>query len=163
MDQELYELAKKAGEFLKSSNLVLVTAESCTGGLLAGSITDVAGSSAYFDRGFIVYTNDAKHELLEVQNDTLEKFGAVSEGVAIEMALGALKHSHAQLAIAITGIAGPNSDGSDKPVGMVCFAVASLDKEPRSVTKYFDGDRFSVKKEAVRFGLNEIITYSSDK
>jgi nicotinamide-nucleotide amidase len=83
--------------------------------------------------------------------------------VAIEMALGSLKHSHAQIAVAITGIAGPNSDGSDKPVGMVCFAIASLDKEPKSVTKYFDGDRFFVKKEAVLFGLNEIISYGSDK
>lgn len=108
----------------RAKGLMIATAESCTGGMVAAAITDTAGSSAVFDRGFITYTNAAKMQMLGVQAATLEAHGAVSEQVAQEMAQGALAHSDAQLAVAITGIAGPG--GSDhKPEGRVCFAIAT--------------------------------------
>lgn len=107
----------------RARGLTLVTAESCTGGLLAGALTDIAGSSDVFERGFVTYSNAAKRELLGVQAATLESFGAVSEPIAREMATGALAHSPAGLAVSITGIAGPGGSGA-KPEGRVCFAVA---------------------------------------
>ena len=117
MDTELYNLAKSLGLILKERKLVIVTAESCTGGLLAASITDVPGSSAYFERGFVVYSDIAKQEDLGVKVETLEKFGAVSEQVAEEMVDGALRRSHATVGVAVTGIAGPTGDSKNKPIG----------------------------------------------
>ncbi len=108
----------------RAAGLKIATAESCTGGLVAGALTDIAGSSDVFERGFVTYSNDAKRELLGVAADTLQAQGAVSEAVAREMALGALAHSHADLAVATTGIAGPG--GSEfKPEGRVCFGLAA--------------------------------------
>ena len=107
--------------------VMITCAESCTGGMVAAALTDLPGSSAMFDRGFVTYTNDAKIDLLGVSPETLDQFGAVSEQVAGEMAQGALAHSKADIAVSITGIAGPG--GSEhKPVGRVCFAVATADK-----------------------------------
>ncbi len=110
-------------ELARTQGITIATAESCTGGMVSAALTDIAGSSAIFDRGFVTYTNAAKMELLNVQSKSLDQHGAVSEQVAQEMALGALAHSNASLSVAITGIAGPG--GSDlKPEGRVCFAVA---------------------------------------
>jgi len=116
-------LAREVLEACKARGLMVATAESCTGGMVAAALTDIAGSSAVVERGFVTYTNAAKREMLKVREATLEAHGAVSEPVAREMAAGAFAHSHAQIAVAITGIAGPG--GSEhKPEGRVCFALA---------------------------------------
>lgn len=116
-------LANEVLEAAKAKNVRIVMAESCTGGMVAAALTDIAGSSCVMDRGFVTYSNAAKTDMLSVQPRTLEQFGAVSEPVATEMALGALRHSDAHLAVSVTGIAGPG--GSDyKPEGRVCFACA---------------------------------------
>ncbi|CAL7962841.1 Nicotinamide-nucleotide amidohydrolase PncC [Gammaproteobacteria bacterium] len=157
MGAELYDLAKKVGIFLRAKKLFIATAESCTGGLLAATLTEVPGSSEYFDRGFITYSNSAKQEVLSVTSVTLGKFGAVSEQVAKEMAEGALKNSHAQIAVAITGIAGPNGGTENKPVGSVCVAWAHLGSSAKAVTMHFNGDRISVRVQAVKRALEELL------
>lgn len=150
-------LATQLGVVLKARHLQLVLAESCTGGMLAQSITAIAGSSAWFDRGFITYSNAAKIEMLEVPAHTLHHFGAVSEPAAESMALGALKHSHAQLAISITGIAGPEGGSAEKPVGTVCFCVAlqaqSLPVHMRTETVLFTGNRAEIRQQSVQHAL----------
>ena len=115
-------LAKKVSIFLKNNNLTLVTAESCTGGWVAKEMTDLAGSSVVFDRGFVTYSNEAKYEMLGVSEETLQNYGAVSEPVVKEMVEGALNNSSAQVAISISGIAGPGGGIEEKPVGTVCLA-----------------------------------------
>ncbi len=112
---------------LRARNLRLATAESCTGGLIAGLFTEIAGSSDVFERGFVTYSNDAKHELLGIPKNLLDVHGAVSEQVARAMALGALKHSHADIVIAVTGIAGPGGATETKPIGLVHVAIARKD------------------------------------
>jgi nicotinamide-nucleotide amidase len=132
------------------------TAESCTGGLLAGAITSVPGSSAWFERGFVTYTNEAKVQDLEVSPDTLDHFGAVSEPVALEMASGVLLSSPAHVAVSITGIAGPDGGTPGKPVGMVCFGFAARKGEgivSRAATHLFEGDRSQVRQAAVQYAL----------
>jgi nicotinamide-nucleotide amidase len=126
----------------------LTLAESCTGGLVAQSITSVAGSSAWFDRGFVTYSNLAKIEMLGVSAQTLEKFGAVSEQTASEMASGALKNSHVQIAGSITGIAGPDGGTLEKPVGMVCFAWADAKQPMLTGTIHFQGNREEIRQQA---------------
>jgi len=157
MNFELYSLAQEVGLALKDKKLSMVVAESCTGGLLAASLTDVAGSSAYFERGFVTYSDIAKKEDLGVKSATLEKFGAVSEEVAKEMAAGALRNSRAKVALAITGVAGPTGGSKDKPVGMVCFALICLELPVRTVTMHFRGDRNSIRVEAVKFALRLLL------
>src|SRR6267378_6142195 len=120
----LKTLARRVGARLKNRNLKLATAESCTGGWIAQAVTSVSGSSEWFDRGFVTYSNDAKKELLGVRARTLSRHGAVSEETAREMASGALARSRAQVALAVTGIAGPGGGTRKKPVGLVCFAWA---------------------------------------
>jgi nicotinamide-nucleotide amidase len=130
----------------------LATAESCTGGLIAGTCTDLAGSSAWFERGFVSYSNEAKTELLGVEMDLIRRHGAVSEPVARAMARGALAHSRAQVAVAVTGVAGPSGGTPDKPVGTVWFGFAA----PGwllSETKLFPGDRAAVRQATVRHAL----------
>ena len=127
---------------------MLALAESCTGGMVAQAVTSIAGSSAWFDRGLITYSNAAKIEMLGVSVETLEKHGAVSEQTAIEMAQGALAHSHAHIAGSITGIAGPDGGSAAKPVGMVCFAWAEPNKPTLATTKHFDGNREAVRQQA---------------
>jgi len=129
---------------LKAGQLV-ATAESCTGGMVAAAITDVAGSSAVFDRGFVTYSNAAKTEMLGVEKTLLQTHGAVSEAVARAMAQGALKHSAATLAVAITGIAGPTGGSETKPVGLVHFACASKRGHEWHERKVFVGDRAAVR------------------
>jgi nicotinamide-nucleotide amidase len=142
------ELAKTLGATLKAHGLMLALAESCTGGMVAQAITSVAGSSAWFDCGFVTYSNAAKIEMLGISYQTLEKHGAVSEKTAIEMALGALKHSHAQIAGSITGIAGPDGGSVEKPVGTVCFAWTGLNMPTSAITRHFEGNREEIRQQA---------------
>src|SRR5690606_18826092 len=121
---ELVALARVLGERLRNAGLMAVTAESCTGGMIAAAITEIAGSSAWFERGFVSYSNEAKQDLLRVSPATLRAHGAVSEQTAAEMACGALGHSHAGFAISVTGVAGPAGGSPEKPVGTVCFGWA---------------------------------------
>jgi len=131
---------------------MLVTAESCTGGGLAYAITAIPGSSKWFERGFVTYSNESKQELLGVSSNTLEKYGAVSEQTVIEMAHGALRNSHADFSIAITGIAGPDGGTAEKPVGTVWFAWGTKDKI-QSQLKFFQGDRKSIREQAIEYAL----------
>lgn len=152
MSQILNKVSKK----LHQKNLLLVSAESCTGGLLAKQITDLSGSSAIFDRGFITYSNDSKHEMLGVQKNTIDEYGAVSEKVVKEMASGALNNSKGDISVAISGVAGPDGGTKEKPVGMVCFGFMERNKSPLSIIKIFEGNREEVRLSAVEFALNEI-------
>jgi nicotinamide-nucleotide amidase len=135
---------------------MIVTAESCTGGWVSQVITQISGSSQWFERGFVTYTNLAKQEMLGVNAHTLEQFGAVSEQTAKEMAEGALNHSHAQISLAITGVAGPSGGTVEKPVGLVCFAWAGTQVATRSEIQYFSGDRETVRRQAVEHALNGV-------
>ena len=156
---ELETLARKVAETLKRKGLMLTTAESCTGGWTAQAITSVAGSSEWFDRGFVTYTNVSKHEMLGVETATLSRHGAVSEQTARAMAQGALMHSHAQLALAITGIAGPSGGTPEKPVGTVCFAWAMQGCKTLSQRAVLAGDRAAVRRHAVIYALRGLLDY----
>ena len=149
--------ATQLGLALKTRGLMLAMAESCTGGMVAEAITSIAGSSAWFERGFISYSNAAKSDMLDVSSKTIEKFGAVSEQTAAEMAIGALINSEAQIAGSITGIAGPDGGSPDKPVGTVCFAWTGKDFPVTSCTHWFDGDRDSVRNQAAIFMMAGLI------
>jgi len=153
----LTALATRLGAKLKAQGLMLATAESCTGGWVAQAVTAVAGSSDWFDRGFVSYSNAAKQEMLGVSADTLARHGAVSEQTAREMAAGALVHSRAQVALAITGIAGPSGGSPEKPVGMVCFAWSRKDAAPIAQTRQFEGDRERVRRQSVTFALQTLL------
>lgn len=159
MNEKLHELSGKLGMLLKSKGLKLVTAESCTGGLVASIITAISGSSAYFDRGFITYSNDAKQEILGVKHETLEKYGAISAETVGEMAAGALRNSKAQVSIAITGIAGPTGGSKEKPVGMVYFCWTSVFSAPSIKFKLFSGTREVIRIKAVKFALEGLNSY----
>jgi nicotinamide-nucleotide amidase len=151
-------LAQKLGQRLKAAGTRLVTAESCTGGWAAQVVTSVAGSSAWFERGFVTYSNDAKRELLGVREETLATHGAVSEETAREMAQGALGRSKGTIALAVTGVAGPGGGTAAKPVGMVCFAWASA-RSVRSETQQFSGDRESVRRQSVIRALEGVLQH----
>jgi nicotinamide-nucleotide amidase len=149
-------LARKVGAALKERGLRLVTAESCTGGWVATAVTAIAGSSDWFERGYVTYSNAAKREELGVSEETLRQQGAVSEATAREMAAGALRRSRAQVALAITGVAGPTGGSPEKPVGTVCFAWAHGSKMA-SETRHFDGDRESVRRQSVLHALEGVL------
>lgn len=149
-------LAKKLGEHLKACKAMLVTAESCTGGWAAQVVTSVPGSSDWFERGLVTYSNAAKQELLGVRAETLARHGAVSEQTAREMALGALARSKGTHALAITGVAGPTGGSRDKPVGTVCFAWADA-AGCRSETMRFAGDREAVRRQSVIHALQGVL------
>ena len=155
-DDEIERLARQLGEGLVGRKAMCVTAESCTGGLLAGAITDIAGSSGWFERGFVTYSNEAKHELLGVPEATLRAHGAVSEATARAMAEGALARSRAQYAVAITGVAGPAGGTPDKPVGLVCFAWAGPGGT-LAATRHFPGDRAAVRRGSVVAALEGLL------
>lgn len=161
MNQSISSLVQTLAGLLQKSSLKISLAESCTGGLLAAHLTAEAGSSHWFDRGFVTYSNSAKTESLGVPLSLIEQYGAVSEEVAKAMALGALKHSAAETSIAITGIAGPGGATESKPVGMVCFAWAiEKSRNPvllNSSTQNFNGDRQAIREQACAFALNELI------
>ena len=150
------ELAALLAHRLLEKKLKLVTAESCTGGLIAAACTELAGSSAWFERGFVTYSNDAKAELLGVEERLLRRAGAVCEGVARAMATGALAHSHAQVAVAVTGVAGPTGGSPAKPVGTVWFGFAVPGKV---ITEkcHFAGDRAAVRAATVQHALARLV------
>ena len=154
---ELEKLAERLGRLLLERGEWLAAAESCTGGWLAQSVTAIAGSSAWFDRGFVTYSNAAKTDMLGVAETTLERHGAVSEAVARAMAQGVLAHSRADWSVAITGIAGPSGGTPEKPVGTVCFAWAWTDGGCEAQTCHFGGDRFAVREQSVRHALSGLI------
>ena len=156
---ELETLAREVGHALKKHEFKLATAESCTGGGAAQLVTSVAGSSEWFDRGFVTYTNVSKREMLGVKTTTLSRFGAVSEQTAREMADGAIAHSHAQAALAITGIAGPGGGTPEKPVGTVCFAWAGKKRATRSVKHHFTGDREAVRRQSIAVALQGLLEF----
>jgi len=156
-DPVLYKLAEEVGSELRRRKLMLATAESCTGGWIAEAVTMVAGSSDWFERGFVTYTYISKREMLGVGESTLEKHGAVSEQVVREMAQGTLAHSHAQVAVAVTGVAGPSGGTPEKPVGMVCFAWCMKDGKPLSETKRYSGDREAVRRQSVEHALKGVL------
>jgi len=156
-DGELGELARRVGQGLKSAGWRLALAESCTGGWLGKVVTDVAGSSAWFERGLITYSNEAKQQLLGVTAAALSRSGAVSAEVAEAMAQGALASSAANLALAVTGIAGPEGGTADKPVGLVWFALAIKHGAMETLSRQFEGDRDAVRRQAVQTGLDMIL------
>jgi len=149
-------LATALGLALKQRDYMLTLAESCTGGMAAQAITSVAGSSDWFDRGFVTYSNAAKIEMLNVSAATLETYGAVSEQTAAEMAIGALKNSHAQIAGSITGVAGPSGGSAEKPVGTVCFAWLGTNLPMSTCTQVFTGDRTAIRQQATAFLLKAL-------
>jgi nicotinamide-nucleotide amidase len=147
------KLAATLGRRLKRAKARLVTAESCTGGWAAQAVTAIAGSSDWFERGFVTYSNASKHEMLGVRKSTIRKHGAVSEQTAREMAAGALKRSRGSVALAVTGVAGPSGGSAAKPVGMVCFAWARKRGPLRSETRRFRGGREAVRRQSVIHAL----------
>jgi nicotinamide-nucleotide amidase len=161
-DTALQSLPLRLGELLAAQSMLLVSAESCTAGGIGFAVTQVAGSSGWYDRGFVTYSNEAKQQMLGVPGAYLRDFGAVSEPVARAMALGALSHSRAQIAVAVTGIAGPEGGTPDKPIGTVCFAWAirrELAQVPwvRTATRRFGGDRAAVRTQAIVAALGGLI------
>ena len=143
-------------DLLQAKGWKLATAESCTGGMIAAACTDLAGSSNWFERGFVTYSNEAKSDLLGVDPALVEAHGAVSEVVARAMAFGAIRHSHAQVSVAVTGVAGPSGGSKDKPVGTVWFGF-QVDGRLTSETRLFPGDRAAVREATVRHALNRLI------
>ena len=154
---ELEVLAEQLGMLLLEKQLKLATAESCTGGWVAQCLTAIAGSSAWFDRGFVTYSNQAKQEMLGVAEETLVEHGAVSQPVAVSMAQGALRNSHADWAVAITGVAGPAGGSTEKPVGTVCFAWVNHGEGIVTETRHFQGGRHEVRAQSVAYALTELI------
>ncbi|HCG6404849.1 TPA: nicotinamide-nucleotide amidase [Vibrio parahaemolyticus] len=150
------KLSADLGVLLARHGHVLTTAESCTGGGVAAAITDIAGSSGWLDRAFVTYSNEAKMEMLGVQLQTLEAYGAVSEPVVTEMVLGALKHSNATVGVSISGIAGPGGGSEEKPVGTVCFAFADNQGWQLVETMHFSGNRAEVREQAVIHALSQL-------
>jgi len=158
MDSELVTLADHLGHDLKQAGRSVATAESCTGGWLGAVLTSIPGSSLWYERGFVTYSNMAKREMLGVKTETLTRHGAVSEPTARAMAEGALAHSHADLTVAITGIAGPAGGTPEKPVGTVCFAWAARKQPTQTRTQRFSGDREAVRRQAIKIALEGLNT-----
>ena len=161
MNKNLHPIIERIGTILQTKGLMLVTAESCTGGWVAEAITSVPNASLYFERGFVTYSNAAKIEMLGVKQETLQKHGAVSEEIAQEMAEGAVKNSHAQVSLAITGIAGPSGGTQEKPVGTICFGWQLPHQIPKISTQYFQGDRAAIRLQSVEFALEELLALLS--
>ncbi|MDP3584809.1 MAG: CinA family protein [Thiobacillus sp.] len=156
-DEELHQLATELGDKLRARGWMLATAESCTGGWVGQLLTALPGCSQWYERGFITYANAAKVEMLDVPQVTLETYGAVSEETAMAMARGALKHSHAHAALAISGIAGPGGGTPQKPVGLVCYGWALADGTVMSSICRLDGDREEIRSRAVAAALRGLI------
>jgi nicotinamide-nucleotide amidase len=155
-EQSTQDLCAQLANLLLERSLKLATAESCTGGLIAAACTDLAGSSAWFERGFVTYSNDAKIELLGVEPRLLRRAGAVCEGVARAMVQGALAHAKAQVAVAVTGVAGPTGGSPAKPVGTVWFGFA-VPGQVLTEKCHFDGDRAAVRAATVRHALARLV------
>lgn len=155
MSQAKIQFASILGQQLLAKNWMLSVAESCTGGGLAQALTDIPGSSAWFDRGFVSYSNNAKVEMLGVNQNTLDCYGAVSQETALEMVAGALKHSHADLALAITGIAGPGGGSKEKPVGTVFLAWQRLGQQAGCTQYQLTGDRIAIRRQVILASLQQ--------
>jgi len=162
-NKKLTIIVEQLAELLLKNNKRLTVAESCTGGWVAKVITDLSGSSHWFERGFVTYTNQAKHEMLGVDESILEKYGAVSQETVNAMALGALKNSHADFSLSISGIAGPGGATKDKPVGLVWFSWAVKENNTLNVLaakkQVFEGDRELVRLQAVEYALTGLKKY----
>lgn len=156
-EDDVTRLARRLGTLAKKRKVDVVTAESCTGGGVATAMTRITGSAKWFERGFVTYSNIAKKEMLGVSQDTLAKHGAVSEEVAVEMARGALKHSHADISVAITGIAGPTGGSKLKPVGTVHFAWGVRGGPVQARRFRFEGDRVAVRIQSVYVAIQGLI------
>ena len=155
---DVHKLVESLSITLKEQNLMLATAESCTGGLIASAITERPGSSAVFERGFVTYSNQSKQDMLSVCAETLETYGAVSSQTAEEMAVGALKNSKANLAVSVTGIAGPDGGSEEKPVGSVYIGLANANRS-RSIKKRLEGNRTTIRNKTLILALNELIKF----
>ncbi|CAM4414477.1 MAG: Nicotinamide-nucleotide amidohydrolase PncC [Legionellaceae bacterium] len=153
---DINRLALEVGNSLFKLNMKLVTAESCTGGKIAAIATMVAGSSAWFERGYVTYSIESKQELLSVNPETIKTYGVVSEETVLEMAQGALKNSHADIALATTGYAGPGGGESENPVGTIYFAWLSPYFPIKTIKHYFKGDRESITDQAILFSLENL-------
>ena len=161
-DQAVLEgLAADVGALLRANGQRLATAESCTGGWVAQCLTSIAGSSDWFERGFVTYSNEAKQEMLGVSKETLDRHGAVSIATALAMAEGALHRSHADWTVAITGIAGPGGGSPEKPVGLVCFGWAGPDGSRGSDSRCFAGSREQVRAQSVAHALHGILQHAA--
>jgi nicotinamide-nucleotide amidase len=157
MDAELYELSGRVGDALKARKLMMAAAESCTGGWIGQAVTMVPGSSKWFDRGFVTYTNEAKQDMLGVSAETLQEFGAVSEQTVREMVAGALARSRAQIAVAVSGIAGPDGGSPKKPVGTVLLAWGEKGGGVTARSVHFQGDRDAVRRQTVIAALEGLL------
>lgn len=156
-DCKVSGLVEQVAEALKAQGLMLATAESCTGGGIAQALTDLSGSSAWFERGFVTYANAAKVEMLGVRQATLDAHGAVSEATVREMVAGALAHSHADVALSVSGIAGPTGGTPEKPVGTVWFAWAVRGGEVCAAMRRLEGDRAAVRRQSVHIALQGVL------
>jgi nicotinamide-nucleotide amidase len=154
---DIENIAIQIGSALKSHGLTLATAESCTGGAVASAITDIAGSSEWFERGFITYSNEAKREMLGVTQDTLMRYGVVSEAVVRDMVAGALYHSHAQLALAVSGIAGPAGGTLNTPIGTVWFAWGIKGGQCVACLHHLSGNRAEIRMRSVRIAFQGVL------
>ena len=152
--EELEALAAKLGALLLANGEKLATAESCTGGWVAQCLTAISGSSDWFERGFVTYSNEAKSQMIGVSEATLRDNGAVSEPVVVEMAIGALRAARADYAISVSGVAGPDGGSVEKPVGTVWFGVASVSGQGVTRRECFAGDREAVRRQATAYALN---------
>jgi len=160
-DVDLHQLTTKVAKFLLEKHWLLSSAESCTGGWVAKCCTDIAGSSTWFERGVVTYSNQSKQELLNVKADTLEQFGAVSEQIALEMAQGCLTQSSANISLSITGIAGPDGGSKEKPIGTVWIAWAT-NFSAKATLYHFSGNRDAIRRQAVYTALSGIIKNARD-
>ena len=156
-NKKLTLIVEQIAERLTENKNKLTVAESCTGGWIAKALTDLPGSSNWFERGFVTYSNEAKQEMLGVNESTLESFGAVSQETVKEMALGALNNSYADFSLSVSGIAGPNGGSTDKPVGLVWFAWSNKEAGLESEQQIFRGDRDAVREQAVFHALSKLL------
>lgn len=157
MNEQLLNLAMAVAEQFNAQHRMLATAESCTGGAIAYILTEISGSSNWFERGFITYSNASKMELLGVNAQTIERYGAVSSETALEMVAGALNHSKAEIALAVTGIAGPTGGSLEKPVGTVFIALMERGKTPQVKKYLFSGNRHEVRTQTVKTALEWLL------
>jgi nicotinamide-nucleotide amidase len=154
---DLHQVTQELARVLIKNNWHLSTAESCTGGMVAASITELAGSSEWFERGYVTYSNQSKSEDIDVSQNLIEQHGAVSDQVARAMALGAKQNSGSDLTLSITGIAGPTGGSPEKPIGTVCFAWALANDQIVSETKHFEGNRQQIRQQACDFSLRKLL------
>ena len=156
-NHDLHEVTQALARVLIKNHWHLSTAESCTGGMVAASITELAGSSEWFERGYVTYSNQSKSEDIDVSQNLIEQHGAVSDQVARAMALGAKQNSGSDLSLSITGIAGPTGGSPEKPIGTVCFAWALANDQIVSETKHFEGNRQQIRQQACDFSLRKLL------